>query len=495
MVYLFLGVIVATVLWAASNGGSRWGLWLGWAVGIYLCSSGPKTDLPFVGAITGQVITVVAISLTLLMDSRSGPYPALTITVCDIAVALTYLSYNLTYFNSGAYSPVYLFSLSMVYPVPYLIGRLYLRTERDLAGALRPLCVALTILVGVMFVQSVTSVDLIDVIARGSTGSTERRHGFYRASGVMRHPDGAGLLLLVSFPLAVAAVHLARFRLGPSWWKWMPWVVALGIVSTNARGAWFGLLIACTIYQFSTRRSLRVPIAAISTAALTVILLAPDIAMSLLYAIGGDTSDKYGEGGRILEINGMDEIYTGTDHRWLLYKVYAVPLRNAGLFGYGLTDGFGFGKLLDDHLQTHFWSIDNYYIFLQLQFGHVAIALFSIMVASAVIPLIRFAWGQRDPITGPVAGAVIGSIIGCTVLLWSVTLLNDMRVPWMFSVGLAVSLAQILRKTSYANSLNVDSSRNRAAQQRTDLLGDRIRAGRMFPVDRVSPTQERLNSF
>ena len=217
--------------------------------------------------------------------------------------------------------------------------------------------------------------------------------------------------------------------------------------------------------------------------------------MSLLYAIGGDTSDKYGEGGRILEINGMDEIYTGTDHRWLLYKVYAVPLRNAGLFGYGLTDGFGFGKLLDDHLQTHFWSIDNYYIFLQLQFGHVAIALFSIMVASAVIPLIRFAWGQRDPITGPVAGAVIGSIIGCTVLLWSVTLLNDMRVPWMFSVGLAVSLAQILRKTSYANSLNVDSSRNRAAQQRTDLLGDRIRAGRMFPVDRVSPTQERLNSF
>jgi len=453
MVYLFLASISALILSAAALRGSRWALWVGWAVGIYLCSSGPRTDLPFVGALTSQVIVVLMIGLTLLMDSRSGPYPALTVTVCDISVLLTYVSYNITYFNSGSYSPVYLFSLSLLYPVPYLLGRVYLRSEKDLIYALKPLCVAVSTLVALMLVQAITSIDLLDVIVRASTLSTERRHGFYRASGVMRHPDGAGLLLLTSFPLAVAASHLARFKVGPQWWRWMPWLVALGIVLTNARGAWFGLIVAFTIYQFFIRTSLRLPIATLSGIALTVISLAPQLMMSILYVIGGDTEDKYGEGGRILEINGIDERYTGTDHRWLLYKVYATPLRNAGYFGYGVTDGFGFGRLLEDHLQTHFWSIDNYYIFLQLQFGVVALILFVLMIISAVFPLIRYAWVQQDHITGPVSGASIGSALGCAVILWSVTLLNDMRVPWMFSMGFSVSLGQLLHHTYSRNNI------------------------------------------
>ena len=38
---------------------------------------------------------------------------------------------------------------------------------------------------------------------------------------------------------------------------------------------------------------------------------------------------------RIVAIDDTEYVYTGTDHRWLLYKVYAQPLRDAGLFGYG----------------------------------------------------------------------------------------------------------------------------------------------------------------
>jgi len=461
MVYLFLGLISALILWAASSGGSRWALWLCWAVGIYLCSTGPKIDLPIVGSITSQVIVVMMICLALLMNGRSGPYQAFSITACDIVILLTYCSYNATYMASGAYSPVYLFSLSMLYPFPYLIGRLYLRTERDLISALRPFCLALATLVGVMMIQAVTSMNLLDIIARVSSSSSERRHGFYRAAGVMRHPDGAGLLLLTSFPLSIAAMHLARFRAGPRWWRFMPWIIVLGIFSTNARGAWFGLIVAVVIYSFFCFNQLRIPIALSSATIIAVIVLAPQFTMSILYAIGGDTADKYGDGGRILEINGTDEMYTGTDHRWLLYKVYAVPLRNAGLFGYGFTNVLGFATLLDDHLQTHFWSIDSYYVFLQLQFGYSASTLFAIMVASSVLPLIRYAWNRRDPITGPVAGAMIGSIFGCTVILWTVTLLNDMRIPWMFCIGLAVSLGQILRR-SYDTSLNSQRSTNRS---------------------------------
>ena len=53
-----------------------------------------------------------------------------------------------------------------------------------------------------------------------------------------------------------------------------------------------------------------------------------------MYALTGE-SHMVEEGEHTITIDGEEYTYTGTDHRWLLFKVYAKHMANAGLFGMG----------------------------------------------------------------------------------------------------------------------------------------------------------------
>ena len=84
----------------------------------------------------------------------------------------------------------------------------------------------------------------------------------------------------------------------------------------------------------------------------------------------------------------------------------------------------------------HFWSVDSYYIILQLQYGLCGLWSFIFLIAAVMLPLLRAAWNQRNPATDPMASAMVGAIGSIVVLLGSVAILNDMRIPWMFHGGL-----------------------------------------------------------
>ena len=121
-----------------------------------------------------------------------------------------YICYNISLQINDLFGPQIPISYAVLYVIPYFLGRVYLRSERDLPQALHPLTVALVALVAAIVVQAVTSVDILNLLVGAKQRVGIRRHGFYRGTGVMAHPDAAGMLLLISYPMTVAASRLAR---------------------------------------------------------------------------------------------------------------------------------------------------------------------------------------------------------------------------------------------------------------------------------------------
>jgi hypothetical protein len=167
---------------------------------------------------------------------------------------------------------------------------------------------------------------------------------------------------------------------------------------------------------------------------------------SVIDALGEDTVGGAGYGGdvRLVEIDGVEYVYTGTDHRWLLYKAYARSLAEAGSFGFGT--GFSHKNFLEDRLSV-FRSIDNYYVELQLGNGLVGLWMFIIIQGVAILCLLKPAWEQRDPIMGALSGTMLASLAGVGVMHLTVSMLGDEKTLWSFCLGSAITIGQLARAT------------------------------------------------
>lgn len=316
---------------------------------------------------------------------------------------------------------------------PYLIGRYYLGSTRQLSACLKPLCLVLLVLCVLIAIESLTHMNVYARI--GGARSSHARMGLARATGPMQHPIYLGLSLVLMLPLMFEAARSAWERRGPAWWALMPVLVLLGIVCTVSRGPMLAALFTVAVAIIIGSRQWRIPVLLGSLAAGLLVMVNVQAAKSTLQTIAGENED----GAREIQIGDQEYEYTGMDHRWQLFGVYRQPLARAGLLGYGfrLED-----VSIDETHQKKFWSIDNHYIAYTLRFGYLGIGLFVGLTLVLLVQLARIFRRSGDPRAG-LAGGLFAAILAVTLDLYTVNLSPDFGTVLMFMLGLSVNVISL----------------------------------------------------
>jgi hypothetical protein len=445
--WILQGILTIVILWLLSKYGMPRGLWYGWAVGMYLVSTG-QARMPLGGVkIDSQVVTVVLLCLGLATSRQTPSSPRPRWTLCDLLVGVYYLVMCISELVNGQMVLLTTVSLALPWVLPYYLGRVFLGSEREVPVLLKPLCICITIVSIVIVIQTFTGLNIIDSLCQVGVHNQYIRNGLRRGNGMAGHPISMGLIMVLQYPWAVVAAQLAKKKVGPTWWRFMPAIVVLGTLGTNSRGPVVALILTVVLSLFFTSKTLRLPIAAVALAVTMWMVGAPQQVRSMIDVFGDDTAGgaAYGGEARVLEIDGIEYNYTGTDHRWLLYKAYARHLVEGGLFGFG--QGFSQKDFLDDRLFV-FRSIDNYYVELQLSNGLVGLWIFMIMQSIGVVCLLKPAWEQSESILGTLSGSFVAALASVGLLHLTVSMLGDEKTLWSFSLGVVITISQLTRAAS-----------------------------------------------
>ena len=140
-------------------------------------------------------------------------------------------------------------------------------------------------------------------------------------------------------------------------------------------------------------------------------------------------------GAFMVEIDGVEYEYTGTNHRLLQFLVFKPALYDAGYFGFGT---WGIKPMhiayLDPDLRKKFWSIDNHYILITLRSGYLGLVMFFALGGTSLCYALRLGlYGKKDSL---LASAMCGAIAASLLVLWSVWFSPDFAFTWMASIGL-----------------------------------------------------------
>jgi hypothetical protein len=429
------------VLLIATARGSRAALWVGFPIGMLLMHAGILYKVPGGFPLTSQTATMLSLLLGLVVGGSIGPLSRLRWTLADtvlVVMALGQCASNvLNNKNSTLTIPA-----TLCYTIPpYLFGRWYLRSWEDVSKALRPLAVCLMLLSMSIVIESVTGINIIRALG-GRLRTTGVRMGVTRASGCLGHPITMGLTLVTLMPWALVAAQRAREGTGPSWWRLLPWAMGAAIMGTVSRGPMSAMVILLAVYTFFRRPRWRVPLLCAAVVAGLAFTVAFDQIKSVLYFISGESKSATTVITYIY-IDNREFIYTGTDHRWLLFQVYAEPLRNAGLFGYG----FGGFEGAEDAMNViaHFRSIDNNIVVYILAYGYGGLTLFLLLAILPLWPLGKVALDRRNPFSQLAAG-VFGAVVAFHLALITVGLSRDYQMFCMLLGGFAVTVAQLGRQ-------------------------------------------------
>jgi hypothetical protein len=442
MTYFILASLAALTLSLLAILGVRKALWIIWPLCALVLPGTLAVKTPGGISVNPQLMPLLLLPALLSSASREARRSGLRWCLADTLMLLMFVCQNISNINNGTYYKLTTVWLFLTWVAPYILGRLYLTSEQDLAWALRPLCVCLAALCLFMLVESLTGLNLLKMASRVGYHSANRGV-LRRASGAMGHPIYQGIVLVLMSPLALEAAARARSRNGPTWWQALPWLVLAAVLGTVSRGPMMAILGTMSIYLFCRRAAWRVPIGFAWCALAALLILSPEAVKTTLYAIGGE--DKFvAENERIVRI-GDDEVqYSGADHRWILFHVYAKPLANAGFFGYGYGKK---GSLIegDFGLQaSYFSSIDNNFIYHILTYGYLGMSLFMLLALIAILSLARAAWGRSDSLARLAVG-MFGAILTVNLALLGVGMTSGYLMFWPFTTGLGLSVAQLAR--------------------------------------------------
>jgi hypothetical protein len=437
--YLVMGLLTVLALALAAARGPRAALWWIWPIGVLLVPT--QVGVPLVGGfiLEGQTLPVLLLVIPLLA-SRNDRAPRWGL--CDAMALALYATQNASDLANQKYATLTWLMYLCLWLGPYLIGRLYLSGEADLARALRPLAAFLAIAAVSVILESVGGYNLLRILTgqKGAVGGA-RRLGLYRAKGGMAHPIFLGMTLTLMMPLALAAARRARDRAGPTWWLGLPALLLAAIFGALSRGPLAAALLTLSIYLFARRRDWRLPLALAWVVGGAALLVSPESLREALLSFSGEAAKI--EDARVITVGDEEYTYTSSDHRWLLFKVYAQPLARAGLVGYGSGGKIG---LIDEDERgglKQFYSIDNNYVAYTLKHGYLGIGLF---VALAVVVAVRLApVASRPGPLAPLAAGLLGAIVGVALGLATVGLSTDWAALWAFAVGLGVRTAELGR--------------------------------------------------
>jgi hypothetical protein len=444
---MFFVLSVALISWTAIQiylRGARGGLWWGWLAALLLV---PSWFVVHVGALTVDMRTIIAITglAGLLLFGRRGMQHHWL--AADSFLAALVVEQIASEYEAGQFGLLTAAEVARVWLLPYLVGRCFLGSSRDVNRVL-PAFAWMTLVLSLYgIIEAVTHVNPLNELLAKIYGLLEEgqgyRWGLKRAQAFFDHPIYFGYLLVLVLPWVLQARRQALRGDGPSWWKLLPFLVAGALICTASRGPLIAGALSVCVPGLLARPRWWVPVLGLSiVAAAGMVLFQDTIVDSLAQWAGEDPKQPVP-----LIIGGQEMDYTGTSHRLILFQAYEGPVIRLGPLGYG-------SLLLDDKMDevpARLRSIDDHYLLFLLQRGPLGLGLFVLLALVTLINLVRSALDAGSP-TADLAAGLFGAMTFVTLMLFTVWFAPDFGVVWLFVAGLASNLQSLRASSSRGNS-------------------------------------------
>jgi hypothetical protein len=358
----------------------------------------------------------------------------------DLCICLLMLGMTVSQVVNESLSPLPPLDQFRDVALPYIVGRLFLMSARDIHTALPSICAACSLLAALSIFEGVSSINPIDQ-ALGKNwdinewSETAYRWGLKRANGPQSQPIYLGMTLALMMPWLIEAARCSWRATGPYWWRFVPFIAIGGLFCSGSRAAQITVVIVLIADAFHNNRRWRIAMVLLALIGGLVFFAARD---EIVDALSQYAEERTG-GPEFVIIDGKEYPYTGTSHRDLLQIVYKEASDGAGWFGYGM--------LLrkaprSPNMDARFRSIDNHYLLFYLQYGAVGITLFALLAASLLWNVLP-AFLNGDGATGRLAAGLLGAMAGCLITMRGVWFAPDYGWVWLFCGGLSASLARI----------------------------------------------------
>lgn len=416
----------------ASGRGAREALWVAWPVALMIVPT--WMTVRFI-SLTIDARAALGAVAAVLLATRGGAGPGRRFVAADAVVAGMFLSEIVSALLNGELRPLTTPSLARTY-LPYVVGRMYLGSETDIARAARPFALACLAIAALTAFECVSKVNVLQVVTGRRFSLLERgqgyRMGLRRAQGNVEHPIMMGNLLVLTLPWVLVLARSARFGIARPGWRLGPWIQGAGLIGTLSRGPILGGVAAAAGSAFFRRPRLRVPLALAGAGALAFSFMGGDDLVSAL-------SESVDDQEQTIVIGDQEYTYSGTRHRLLLYEIYGQQMAEAGLFGLGGDRG---KSDLEEGALNKFWSIDNHYIGIVLARGYLYTALFALLVASCAWTLGRLGLGPEGP-RAWLAGDLAAALASVALVLFTVYMSASFGAAFYFAAGLAGNLRSL----------------------------------------------------
>jgi hypothetical protein len=432
---LTLALEALALLALAASVPARPAAWWGWPAAMLLLPTMTRYFLPAGVVVEPRLLGTLILAPGLWAAWQSVPAARRGWRAVDWLVAVMVGCQMISFFRGG-YSPLSVVQIPMTqFALPYVIGRIGLASVGEIGGWLRPLCLVTAALAVTSVFEFTTSINPYAVILRGPHVNVGRM-GVGRVNGPMAHPLYLAMVLVLLMAPALEASARARRGAGPRWWRALPWLVVAAVLTTVSRGPMLTLVVALGAFAILGLRSGRVPLMAAWLAATALIFTQPDALRPVARMIEATNEDGAQGDAKILVIDGEEYIYTGMDHRSLVFKAYEKPLQRAGLFGYSPKLR---GVQIDESLMNKFWTMDNHYVSHTLSYGYLGMGLFLAAQGLAALRLLPILKDPSDP-RATLARGLFGVLVAWYAGLYGVQLRPDHGVVLMTTIGLAVNL-------------------------------------------------------
>jgi hypothetical protein len=426
-------MIVIGILSLASRFGAQKALLYAWPPAMLLL---PVWMIMEVGSLTLDLRTVAEVTILVSFLLFPEEAPRLKVNFCDLAVLFLLGVQVVSQFHAGSIGPLTVPEIARKWLLPYLMGRLFFRSEKDLTTVLNMLCPMLVVLTALTVFECFVKINPINKALGMSFGLLEEgegyRWGMKRAHVTFNHPIFFGMMLVLMLPWSLEAGRRAKTGEGPRWWRHMPKLLGLSLFCCVSRGPQLAGMFTAVAYFFFRTPKARIPMICSACALIFLLQANKDVIVELLGKAAGETQDEK----KMIDIDGEEYEYSGTTHRMLLFKVYDKSIQAAGFFGFGTEMK---GVVVDEELQQTFGSIDCHYLMFLLQHGWFGVGAFVILMLAVVIKLGRRALQIEKPGSALAAG-LAGAMAGVAMLLVSVWFSVDFAGVWIFSAGLASGL-------------------------------------------------------
>ncbi|KAA5539289.1 O-antigen ligase family protein [Roseiconus nitratireducens] len=428
LVIFSLLILVATV-WFCRNQKQDW---LG--VGLALSLLAPTWCVWTFEGTRIDTTAVIAVVLLILYCFHSGANIFSGLGLCDVAmVALVVWQCVVDFRYEGVswWVPARAYG---EWGVPYFAGRLAM-IRRGAVPSLAPWFVGVTITITVLaVVESITGCNVWDTVITPIDDSVTRPLGrrydlLYRATGPVRHPIFLGIVFGLLSPWAVSLCG----RSSGSWRRW-GWVgfaaVVIGVLSTVSRGPILGLLIGSLAWMSVSSRKACYAIAVLCILVGAVVYARWDSVMQTI-----DYGIESSQRGKIVTVDGQAEVFTGTNNRLFVWRVYGPLVLQGGAFGYGSEATSTFppeipGLPSDEKSRQRLGIVDNSFVLIGLRLGLVGLAIFIVLILLALWESVR--WMETADTLLAEGASLYFKTAFCSILSVSLVLVT-VYFEWDFS--------------------------------------------------------------